>query len=97
MTQKTLLKVLLSIIMLTSSVFAKTYDLKDGQSIYGDLEFRVYKGEKDLFELARHYDVAYDVLLAANPGLDKGEESWAVSLFCLQSSCCQMFDIMAWL
>ena len=73
MTQKTLLKVLLSFIMLTSSVFAKTQDLKDGQSIYGDLEFRVYKGEKDLFELARHYDVAYDVLLAANPGLDKGE------------------------
>lgn len=73
MTQKRLLKVLLSVIMLTACVFAKTYDLKEGQSVYGDLEFKVYKGEKDLYELARQYDVAYDVLLAANPGLDKGE------------------------
>lgn len=73
MTEKRLLKLLLLVIMLSACVYPKTYALKEGQSVYGDLEFKVYKGENDLYEIARQYDVAYDVLLAANPGLEKGE------------------------
>ena len=55
------------------SVFAKTFDFDENKFIYGTLEFKVYKGDKDLYALAREYDVAYDVLMAANPGLESGE------------------------
>lgn len=73
MNQKRLFRALMLLLMIASSIFAKTYTLKDGQSVYGNLEFKVYKGQKDLYELAREYDVAYDVLLSANPTLASGE------------------------
>ncbi|MEE2770500.1 MAG: L,D-transpeptidase family protein [Pseudomonadota bacterium] len=72
MMKKRLIHVMISLLFLATSVYAKTYTLKDGQSVYGSLEFKVYKGEKDLYELARSYDVAYDVLMSANPGLSEG-------------------------
>ena len=71
--QKRLLQLLIYVTLTVFFAYGKTYDSKEGQFVYGDLEFRVYKGEKDLYQLAREYDVTYDVLMAANPGLGSGE------------------------
>lgn len=68
---KTLLWLLL--IVFDCTAFALTFDFKEGQSVYGKLTYKVYKDRQDLYRLARDYDVAYDVLMSANPGLAEGK------------------------
>ncbi len=47
------------------------YELKKGQEIYGDMKYATYQKGEDLLEFARKYDVAYDVLVQANPVLNQ--------------------------
>ena len=53
------------------AAWCRRYELKKGQEIYGDMKYATYQKGEDLLEFARKYDVAYDVLVQANPVLNQ--------------------------
>ena len=61
----------LAALLLQHGVSAATFDLpKDGGSLIGSIQ-EVVVGQEDTFvDIARRYEVAFSVLVAANPGVD---------------------------
>jgi L,D-transpeptidase ErfK/SrfK len=47
-----------------------TFELPDGRDVIGRLRYTTVQGEETLLDIARAYDLGYDELLAANPGVD---------------------------
>ncbi|MFZ5492500.1 MAG: L,D-transpeptidase family protein [Pseudomonadota bacterium] len=47
-----------------------TYELGDDTDVVGRLRYTTVQGEETLLDIARAYDLGYDEILAANPGVD---------------------------
>tara|TARA_X000000950_G_scaffold289402_1_gene412922 strand:- start:3121 stop:4038 length:918 start_codon:yes stop_codon:yes gene_type:complete len=61
--------IIVSIAMLYQNALALRFELKPDQNVYGAIKATTYDNHDGLFEFSRKYDVAHDVLLAANPEL----------------------------
>ncbi len=47
-----------------------SFELNDGTDVVGRLRHTTVQGEETLLDIARAYDLGYDEILAANPGVD---------------------------
>jgi L,D-transpeptidase ErfK/SrfK len=63
--------VIVSAILLACSAQASVFDLPQGHdSIIGELTVVTTAGDNTLVDVARHFDVGYDEITLANPGID---------------------------
>jgi len=63
--------VIVSAILLACRVEASVFDLPpDKDSIVGELKVVTTAGDNTLVDIARHFDVGYDEITLANPGVD---------------------------
>ncbi|MBC7162873.1 MAG: L,D-transpeptidase family protein [Immundisolibacter sp.] len=47
-----------------------SFELRDDTDVVGRLRYTTVQGEETLLDIARAYDLGYDEILAANPGID---------------------------
>lgn len=61
---------LFSLILAIKSLNAETFSISSTTSIVGSIKYHTVKKGESLIELARHYNLGYNEIVAANPELD---------------------------